>query len=80
MPTITLSLPEEVRLSLKLFSWINWSEIAREIFLKEQIRLEAYEEFKRVVSKSKFTEKDAKDLSDKVKLSMHNRLKSEGLI
>ena len=33
-----------------------------------------------IVSKSKFTERDADKLANKVKSSMHSQLKSEGLI
>ena len=35
---------------------------------------------KDIVSKSKFTEKDADELAEKVKSSMHSQLKSEGLL
>lgn len=35
---------------------------------------------KEIVSKSKLTEKDADELADKVKSSMHSQLKAEGLI
>ncbi|MEK6933822.1 MAG: hypothetical protein AABW75_03030 [Nanoarchaeota archaeon] len=35
---------------------------------------------KKIISESKFTEKDAEELSEKVKLSMHNDLKKKGLI
>ena len=35
---------------------------------------------KEIISKSKFTEKDAEELSEKVKRSMHESLKKEGLI
>lgn len=35
---------------------------------------------KEIVSKSKFTEKDAEELSEKVKKSMHESLKKEDLI
>ena len=33
-----------------------------------------------IISESKFTEKDAEELSEKVKLSMHNSLKKKGLV
>ena len=33
-----------------------------------------------IISKSKFNERDADLLADKVKLSMHSQLKAEGLI
>jgi len=80
MPTITLTVPEEVKSSLKRMTWVNWSKVAREEFIKEQRKLEAFERFKKIVSKSKFTEEDAKELADKVSKSMHARLKAEGLV
>lgn len=33
-----------------------------------------------IISKSEFTNEDADELSDKIKLSMHNALKKKGLI
>lgn len=33
-----------------------------------------------IISKSKFTEEDANELSEKVKLSMHKNLRNKGLI
>jgi len=75
MPTITLTVPEEVKLELKRLSWVNWSEVAREVFLKRQERMEALERVEKILSKSKFTEKDADELGEKVKKSMHERLK-----
>ena len=77
MPTITLTVPEEVKLELKRLAWVNWSEVAREVFLKQQKRLEALEKLEKILSKSKFTEKDADELGKKVKLAMHERLKKE---
>lgn len=75
MPTVTLTIPEEVKASLKRLVWVNWSEISREEFIKEQQNLEAYEKFKRIVSKSKLTEEDTKRLADEVNKSMHERYK-----
>jgi len=42
-------------------------------------RLE-FEIAREIVSKSKFSETDAEDLSNKVKLTMHNRLKKEKVL
>ena len=80
MPTITLTVPDNLKSELNRFSWVNWSEVAREALVKEDKLREAYEEFRRIVSKSKLTEKDALELGNKVKASMHKRLKEEGLI
>ena len=65
---------------MKALAWVNWSEAAVEAVLEDIQRADAFERFKKIVSKSKFTEKDAEALSDKVKESMHKRLKAEGLV
>lgn len=75
MPTVTLTVPDDVKPELNKFSWVNWSEVAREALMREEELRSAYEEFKRIVSKSKLTEKDALELSEKVKKSMHERYK-----
>ena len=75
MPSVTLTIPEDVKSELKEFSWVNWSEIAREEFIKQKKNREAFEQFKEIISKSKFTEKDADELANKVKLSLHKKYK-----
>jgi len=37
MPSLTLSMPEELKDQLKAFLWVNWSEIAREETIKKLI-------------------------------------------
>ena len=75
MPTVTLTLPDSVKSELKRFSWVNWSEVAREELAREEKLREAFEQFREIVSKSKFTEKDALELGRKVKESLHERYK-----
>ena len=80
MVTVTFAIPDEVKSEMKKLSWVNWSELAREELVKEIKREEILRRFMKIVSKSKFTEKDADLLSKKVKDSMHRSLKEEGLI
>lgn len=80
MGSVTFSVDEELKADLDHFSWVNWSEVARAEILKDLERSSDLEKFLKIVSKSKFTEKDAELLSTKVKASMHKRLKEEGLI
>ncbi len=80
MPTLTLTVPDEIKEKLKKLSWVNWSEIAREELIKKKKKLEALQEIEKIISKSKFTEKDAEELSRKVKESMHKNLKDKGLV
>jgi hypothetical protein len=80
MVSVTLKISDEFKALINKLSWINWSEIAREETLKKLEEEQALQKFRAIVSKSKFTEKDADELIDKVKLSMHKRLKKKGLI
>ncbi len=80
MASITLTIPDEAKTELKRFSWVNWSEVARKAIEKRKRKLEVIERLEKILSKSKFTKKDAVELSNEIKSSMHNRLKEEGLI
>lgn len=77
MPTLTLAVPEELKNEMDKLPELNWSEIARKAISE---RVKEYKLFKSIVAKSKMTEKDADELANKVKASMHKRLKREGLI
>ena len=80
MVSVTLKISSEFKAMINKLSWINWSEIAREEALKKLEEEQALQKFRAIVTKSKFTEKDANELADKLKLSMHKRLKKKGLI
>ena len=64
MPNMTLSIPEELHKKMKNMSDIRWSEIARRAI--EQ-RMNDLEIMNKITSKSKFTEKEIKKLSDRIK-------------
>ena len=80
MVSVTLKISNEFKAMINKLSWINWSEIAREEALKKIKEEEALQKFRTIVTNSKFTEEDAEELAEKVKLSMHKRLKKKGLI
>ena len=80
MESITASLPDSLKAEIKRFSWVNWSEVAREAFIVKIKRLEALEKFEKLLDKSKFTEKDALELSRKVKEERLKQLKEQGLV
>jgi len=70
MPTITLSVPEELKKEMDKQKEINWSEIARTA-IKEKI---AQFKILQVISqKSKLTEKDALELGKKINETLHKR-------
>lgn len=71
MPTITLSVPEDLKKDMDESKEINWSEVARAAIKSkvEQLRI-----LKSITAKSKLTEKDALELGRKINKSLHERL------
>lgn len=63
MVSLTLSVPLELRRKMKQYPQIKWSEVVRAII---QRQISELEEFEHLVSKSRLTEQDVKELADKV--------------
>lgn len=63
MTNMTLSLPTELHKKMKQFSEVRWSEVARKAIQK---RVEDLETLERIASKSKLTEKDAKEIASRI--------------
>ena len=64
MVSITLSVPEELKIDMDMFHEINWSAVAREA-IKRKIML--MKQFKEFTKDSEFTEEDALVLGRKVR-------------
>ena len=77
MPTITLSMPDDLKKQMDEFGDINWSAVAREAIKGKLSQLVL---FKSIVSKSRLTEKDALELGRQIKSGRFNELKKRGLI
>ena len=75
MASLTFAVSEELKTKINKFPWVNWSEVAKEEFIKQEKIREEFDRFKKLVSKSKLTEKDAIKLGRKVNESMHKRFK-----
>lgn len=80
MAAITITVEEELKQDIDHFSWVNWSEVAREEVVKDLEKSAKLSRVLQIVSKSKFTENDADLLAVKVKESLYRQLKQEGLI
>jgi hypothetical protein len=80
MVSLTLRVTNEFKALIDKLSWVNWSELAREEVLKKLEEENSLETVKKIIAKSTFTEKDAEQLSEKVKQSMHKNLKQNGMI
>ena len=70
MPTITLSIPEELKKAMDENKIINWSEVAREAIKNRILQLKILNS---IASKSKLTEEDALEIGREIKKSMHKR-------
>lgn len=80
MASVMASLHDSLKADIEHFSWVNWSEVAREALIKKVKRLEALEKFEKILEKSEFSEEDALKLSRKIKEERLKQLKKQGLI
>ena len=71
MANITLAIPDSLHKKLKKHSEIRWSEVIRRILQKNLEQLEILDE---IVKKSRFTEKDVEEISDKIDNSVAKKL------
>lgn len=67
MGTMSVSIPEDLREKMVQLEEVNWSAVARKAFEEKVKQIEL---FKKIVSKSKLTEKDAEEISAKISESM----------
>ena len=74
------SLSDSLKEDIEKLSWVNWSEVAREAFIKKIKKLEALEKFEKILDKSEFSEKEVLELSRKVKEERLKQLKDKGLV
>ena len=68
MPTITLSVPEDLKHEMDESKDINWSEVARAAIKTKVSQLKI---LKAISAKSKLTDKDALELGRKINKSLH---------
>lgn len=67
MGTLSVSVPEDLRKKMLELDEINWSAIARKAF---ENKVDEVYFLKSLASKSRLTEKDAKELSDRINRNM----------
>jgi len=72
MPTITLSVPEDLKHEMDALPEINWSAVAREAI---RIKVAEIALFRSIVSKSKLTEEDVLELGSKINKGLAERYK-----
>jgi hypothetical protein len=75
MANMTLSIPDEFKQKMENFSWLNWSEIARESFAKRMKQLEALSKLERDFEKSELTDEDCIELGRKLRKDIWKKFK-----
>lgn len=80
MVSITISLDEKSRKEMQKFSWINWSEVARNILLERLKKQEKLEKLKSLLENSELSEEDIIELSKKARKGRFKELKKKGLV
>ena len=70
MPSMTLSIPEDLHALIKRHNEIRWSEIARRAMWDYAKRLEILD---RIAEKSKINENDIDELDKIIKKAVHKR-------
>ena len=75
MVSVSFTISDELKTKMEKFPWINWSEVSREEAIEREKINEDFEEFNRIVSKSKLTEEDAMKLAREVNAGMYKKLK-----
>lgn len=64
MPSLTLSIPQELKEKMQKFPEINWSEVARQAIIEKTKLLE---QMNKLLSNSTLSEADAVELSRSIK-------------
>lgn len=72
MATLSVAVPEELKEKMSELEEVNWSAVARKAF---EEKVKEIEFVKKLASKSKLTEKDAQELSDKINKNMAKKFK-----
>ena len=72
MPSMTLSIPQELHTLIKRHNEIRWSEIARRAMWEYARKLQ---ELDRIALKSRMTEKDAELIGRKIKKAVQDHYK-----
>ena len=73
MVSVALKISDEFKSKIDRLPWINWSELARQEYLKQEEISQQWEKFEKIVSKSKLTQEQADELSDKANWRLAKR-------
>ena len=67
MPSVTFSIPNEVKSEMKRLSWVNWSELAKQEVIRQDEKTKLFEELEELTKDSKLTDEDCLRFAKHVK-------------
>ena len=74
MVSVSINVSDELRSKMSKFSWINWSEVAREEALEQEKKVALLDELEELTKDSKLTDADCLRLGKLVKKGISGRL------
>jgi|TARA_Y100000310_G_scaffold345315_2_gene463695 hypothetical protein len=72
MGNVSVSIPDDLKQKINGLDEVNWSAVAREAFEEKVKQIEL---LRKIAKKSKLTERDAKQISDKISKSMTKKFR-----
>tara|TARA_Y100000031_G_C8038029_1_gene300317 strand:+ start:456 stop:680 length:225 start_codon:yes stop_codon:yes gene_type:complete len=73
MATLSVSVPDDLRDQMNIMDEVNWSAVARKAFIDKVKQIEF---LKQIAAKSKLTDADAKEISEKINRGMAKKFRS----
>ncbi len=70
MTTLSVSVPDDLKRHMEALEEVNWSAVARKAFEEKVVQVEM---MKKIISKSKLTEKDAEAIGNKISKAASKR-------
>jgi len=67
MVSVSLAISDELKVKMNKFSWINWSEVAREEALEQERKIALLDELEDLTKDSEITDKDCLEFAKRVK-------------
>ena len=80
MVSITFSIDAKFKQEMQRFSWINWSEVARDIFFKKLKKQEELERLDKLLKNSELTDENIIKLTKKARKGRFKELQEKGMV
>jgi hypothetical protein len=73
MANVSIPLEDSAKSRLEKFSWVNWSDLGREVAVENLRREERFKKFDELLKNSEMTDELAKQFADELKAKVAKR-------